>query len=67
MTTKIQKRAIPGPIGDKLKPTVEGLFVAVNELAGTVGDPMQRAVRLCELVDAGVVKLDEFGRIVKPT
>ena len=66
MATKIKKRAIPGPIGDKLKPTVEGLFTAVNELSGTVGEPMQRAVRLCELVDAGIVKLDLEGRIVKP-
>lgn len=66
MATKIKKRAIPQPIGDKFKPTVDGLFAAVNELAGTVGDPMQRSIRLCELVDAGIVKIDEFGHVVKP-
>ena len=67
MATKITKRAIQPPAGDRLKPTVEGLFVAVNELSGTVGDPLQRAVRLCELVDAGIVAFDLEGRIVKPT
>lgn len=66
MTTKVKKRAIPPPTGTSLKPTVEALFGAVNELSGTVGDNGQRAVRLSELLDAGIVKLDTNGRIVKP-
>lgn len=66
MGTRVQKRAIPPPVGTSLKPTVEAMFSAVNELSGTVGDPLQRAVRLSELVDAGIVKLDPQGRIIKP-
>lgn len=66
MTTKVQKRAIPPPLGTNYKSTVEGLFTAVNELSGAVGDPLQRAVRLSELVDAGIVKVDPQGRIIKP-
>ena len=65
MTTKIEKRAIPPPTGD-LRATVQGLFVQTNELSGAIGANAQRAVRVCELLDAGVISLDVDGALVKP-
>lgn len=66
MATKIQKRAVPPVMGTNFKPTLDGLFVSVNELSGAIGDNAQRAVRICELLDAGIISLDVDGALVKP-
>lgn len=65
MTTKVEKRAIAPPSGD-MRTTVQGLFVQVNELSGAIGSNQQRSVRVCELLDAGIITLDVDGALVKP-
>ena len=66
MTTAIKKRAIPPVMGTNYKPTLDGLFVSVNELSGAIGENAQRAIRVCELLDAGIITLDVDGAVVKP-
>lgn len=66
MSTPIKKRAIPVPRQPENRETIDALRVAVDELSGTVGDPGQRCIRLCELIDAGIVQLTPEGRIMKP-
>ena len=63
MSTKITKRAIPHPTEAPNRKSVESLQVAVNELTGAVGENMQRAVRVCELVDAGILALQPNGQL----
>lgn len=65
MTTKINKRGIPPPRDASNRQTIEALVTSVNELSGSVGLNMQRAVRVCELIDAGIMVLDVDG-VVTP-
>ncbi len=63
MSTKITKRAIPHPTEAPNRKSVESLQVAVNELTGAVGENMQRAVRVCELVESGILALQPNGQL----
>lgn len=63
MTTPISKRAISSPRDAANRKSIEELKFAVDELSGTTGPDTrpQRAVRLCELLDAGLLKLQTDG------
>lgn len=63
MTTTINKRAIPPPREAPNRQAIEALATATNELSGAIGDAMQRAVRVCELVDAGILALMPNGQL----
>lgn len=67
MTTKINRRAITGPRDAANKVAIESLQFAVQELGGAVGSNMQRAVRVCELVDAGILQLMPDGQLGRNT
>lgn len=65
MTFKIDKPALlPARGGLNLQQPVEKLNLAVNMLARVSGDPLQSAVRLGELTEAGLLKRDEQGNLV---
>lgn len=57
------KRAIPQPTEAPNRPAIAALLTAVNELSGVSGAPGQRAVRLGELLAAGVVRQEVDGAI----
>jgi hypothetical protein len=63
--TQIKKRPVTPPRDPANRTSIEQLKTAVEELGGVVGDPGQRAVRLCELVDAGIVKVMPDGKLAK--
>lgn len=66
MTTQILRRAIQAPRDVANRASVESLRLAVMELSGSLGNEMQRAVRVCELVDAGLLQFTtskELGRV----
>ncbi len=63
MTTKINKRSIAPPTNPANQKSVADLKTAVDELSGSVGQNAQRAVRLCELIDAGILKLTPEGLV----
>lgn len=67
MSTTITKRAIPHPKDPANRQSVEALQQAVNELSGAVGQNMQRAVRVCELVEAGLLQLQPNGQLGRST
>lgn len=62
--TEISKRSIPQPRDMANRRSVEALTIAVNELGGAVGSPLQRAVRTCELIDAGIMEMSQKGDMV---
>jgi hypothetical protein len=61
---QILKPALIPPRGLNLIKPVETLNMAMNLITRTVGDHMQSAVRLGELVTLGVLAFDEAGDIV---
>lgn len=64
MTFKIEKPSLlPARGGLNLQAPVEKLNMAMN-LLGRIGDPMQSAVRLGELIDAGVLQYNANGVLV---
>lgn len=63
MTTKIIKRSIAPPTHPANQKPVSDLKVAVDELSGSIGETKQRAVRLCELLDAGLLSLTAEGLV----
>lgn len=66
MTTAIVKRPIPAARDPANRVTIESMRVAVSELSGTIGSQMQRAVRVCELVDAGILEFKTDGTVGRP-
>lgn len=66
MTTTIVKRPIPAARDPANRVTIESMRVAVSELSGTIGSQMQRAVRVCELVDAGILEFKADGTVGRP-
>lgn len=64
MTFKISKWSIPQPQDPQNRKSLMGLLTSVNELAGTVGSRIQRAIRLGELLGAGLVKTDTSGNVM---
>lgn len=63
MTTPITKRPIAPPREKPNRISIEQLKVAVEELNGAVGPAMQRAVRVSELVDAGILEILPDGQL----
>lgn len=63
MTFKPSKWAVPPPQDPQNRRTLAGLMTAVNELAGTVGARIQRAIRLGELLGIGLVKTNPQGEV----
>lgn len=67
MSSAVTRRAIPPAREAANKPTIDALVVAVNELSGTIGAVISRAVRVGELVDAGIVVFTDTGQLqLKP-
>lgn len=64
MTFKIHKPALAPARGTSFKDPVEKLNMATQLLLRTAGDPMQSAVRLGELFDAGLLRYDASGLLV---
>lgn len=64
MTFIVTKPALVPARGTQLIQPVEKLNMAMQMLGRSVGDPLQSAVRLGELVDAGILKTDQNGNIV---
>lgn len=61
MTFKPSRRSVPPPSQPQNRASIAALQQAVNELSGTVGATLQRAVRLGELVMGGIFKLRPDG------
>lgn len=61
MTFKLRKTSVPGPRDAANFISVQRAAMAINELQGVTGDPAQRAVRVGELKEVGL--LDASGRI----
>lgn len=66
MTTAIVKRAVTAPRDPQNKLVIDQLRVAVLELSGSLGSQAQRAVRVCELVDAGIMEFKADGTVGRP-
>jgi len=64
VSTKIERTpGIPPVAGVNFRASVEALKMMVDKLSGAVGPNAQRAVRVCELVDAGLLKLLPDGQL----
>jgi hypothetical protein len=61
VSTVIARRAIPPAREAANRVTIDALSVAVNELSGAVGTVPARAVRVGELVDAGILQYTADG------
>lgn len=61
MSYALKRRAIPPARDPANRGTLEALATAVNELSGTIGAGVDRAVRVGELVEAGVLQLNTAG------
>lgn len=64
MTFKIVKPTTVPARGSQLLQPVEKLNIAMNLLGRVQGDPLQSAVRVGELVDAGVLQFDPSGVLI---
>lgn len=63
MSTTIVRRAIPPAREAANRVTIDALSVAVNELSGAVGTVPMRAVRIAELLDAGILTFTAEGAL----
>lgn len=63
MSTTIVRRAIPPAREAANRVTIDALSVAVNELSGAIGLVSARAVRVGELIDAGLLRLTPEGLV----
>lgn len=64
MTFKLTKRSAPQPRESPNRASVEALVTAVNELTGAIGDDVNRALRVGELMQLGVLKKNTAGELV---
>ncbi len=67
MSYALKRRAIPPARDPANRGTLEALATAVNELSGTVGQNVDRAVRVGELVEAGILQLNPAGMLERKT
>jgi hypothetical protein len=63
VTFQISKRALTPPRESANRTSIENLVGAVNELSGAVGMQQQRALRIGELIDLGLLKLNSQGTL----
>lgn len=67
MSYALKRRAIPAARDPANRGTLEAMAQAVNELSGTTGQNVDRAVRVGELLEAGVMQLNPAGLLERKT